>query len=1138
MDILKTIENLLLEKKAEEAHDLIIEHEANLESNDVYWNLRGYLYLEIRELELSKSCFEKALTINTYNADVHYNLAYLYELLNDLTNATIHYSYAYKYTDNEDIKNMLKDAFIDIPELNDIFKAITISSKKTFILLSNVKWGIVYQRHHHLARSLSKLGFDVHYIEPVTTTDLQVSELNIELLNTVSRGYKTIDDVKIYTTFEATFNGSVIGNNYASMISEVIESIPDSDELVILNYNINIVEFLNSIKRDKKLIYECVDDNTDLDYAFWSNEASLYNEQETMSISDYIVTTSTALYVKHSLLENRDNVALIRNAVNETDFESSDCDEPDDIKNIPRPRIIYTGALYNRIDIELLHDTILDNPDKSFIIIGFGDESLLRNSPKNLYFLGPKKHSELKDYLKHSDVGIIPFKESMSGVVCCDSIKHYEYLSSNLPVVTTMIPESAILKPYTYLVSDKKEFSNALGEALSLNISTDVIKSFLVKNSWVNRAANIALLSEKEHEYLIEKDFINQSRVNITNALSTYNRPIFKCMQESLDNISSIANTCNLSNESNNGYIKNLAIRYMVNNNSLEELQTILSRTKFGATLSIIKSLEKDDYSKYILALSLLHIFDYYGASKHLRSLSEAGKSKIINYSSTPKLIKDLVLDIKFNNNDTLENSKKYIVLIDIDGSCTEEFLKTLCPKKNSLVILSDNNFPNNGCLYKDGYAYKNISGLKNYTNKKDIKFIIPFDDNFVKSVRLLSEFDVSECFVAAYINNVINTVHIDSKILKSVKNQEYLHTLSVYRHNAADGNIDAILRSIPTDLKDSLKIRIIPTNKIYSLEESIKTPLLSSVTLSGFAVFGNYPKHTYNIELWHGGMGLKTCGLMDKKDKNSGGSLKCFENIDLVCLASHMNCVQFTSCFAIPENKYRITGLPRTDLLLQPNSRDNLSALLGIDISDKIVIFNMPTFHVNSQSNRVEGSSAAIDYFKIPNFNYKEFDEFLKENNMICISKVHHNEESIVQKTKDNYKPSNLFYISNLTLDNLNMNLYDVLGCGDILITDYSSVYGDFLFMNKPTVFCIPDIDDYRKERGLALEPFDFWAIGPKVFNQKELQNSLDMNILNLYQKDREKIASVFFDKIDKDASKRVWDVLKDVFEGIVNKK
>jgi len=454
----------------------------------------------------------------------------------------------------------------------------------------------------------------------------------------------------------------------------------------------------------------------------------------------------------------------------------------------------------------------------------------------------------------------------------------------------------------------------------------------------------------------------------------------------------------------------------------------------------------------------------------------------------------------------------------------TNEFKEKLCSDKNNLIVVTENELQ----------AFLQSEIIKSFKNTENIKIIVPFDDYFVESIRLISNTNINYCYVASDVNNSIVLTEINEEVLYKVKHKEYLNTISVFKRNAADGNIEAILRNIPKHLQNTVNIRIISEDTIYSLKESILTPLLSSIAISGFAVFGNYPKHTYNIELWHGGLGLKTCGLMDKVNKNSGGTIECFNKIDKICLASYMNCVQFTSCFAIPEDKYEITGLPRTDLLLNPNSRRNLEQLLNIDISNKKVIINMPTFRLNANSDRVDGHLLLADYFKIPNFDYNNFNKYLEENNMICVSKTHHNEENLIKDNKSIYDLNNLYFISNTNLEEANLNLYDILGGADILISDYSSVYGDFLFLDKPTIFSIYDIDEYRESRGIALEPFDFWTAGPKVKSQKELTEALLTCNDDVYKNQRKNLQNVFFKYIDDKASDRVWNVIEKTLQDI----
>ena len=64
---------------------------------------------------------------------------------------------------------------------------------------------------------------------------------------------------------------------------------------------------------------------------------------------------------------------------------------------------------------------------------------------------------------------------------------------------------------------------------------------------------------------------------------------------------------------------------------------------------------------------------------------------------------------------------------------------------------------------------------------------------------------------------------------------------------------------------------------------------------------------------------------------------------------------------------------------------------------------------------------------------------------------------------------------------------IMDYLPAFDKLITDYSSIYLDFLCMDKPVAFLHYDFDQYKSKVGFSLE-YDEVTPGPKLHNQEEL--------------------------------------------------
>jgi CDP-glycerol glycerophosphotransferase (TagB/SpsB family) len=451
--------------------------------------------------------------------------------------------------------------------------------------------------------------------------------------------------------------------------------------------------------------------------------------------------------------------------------------------------------------------------------------------------------------------------------------------------------------------------------------------------------------------------------------------------------------------------------------------------------------------------------------------------------------------------------------------------------------LLSENKLEKKWAYIKEDYAYtsKEILSLDIFISSREylnFDIIIPYDINYIDLTRELAIKGIEKCFIMIPNDNKLGLIEIDYEIMKNLRNGDYQRTITLNKFNAADSNIHALIKYMPEKYKNKYKLNIIKGMDVFNIENLVKVPLVSSVTVSGFNTFIEYPKFTYNIDVGHGSVSFKAAGLMDKKNKNFAFTPEEYENIDKVCITSNMNMLTLSSMAAIPENKYEITGNPRTDTLLLEDGRKNLEKILRKNIGNKKVIFNMPTFHVHENSGLASGQEELNDSIKIKDFNYAEFDKFLDENNMICISKVHHAEERTVSAKNQRRELNNFIFISNKDLDENGLDLYEVLNCADILLTDYSSIYGDFLFMNKKTIFIPTDIKEYREKKGILLEPYDFWTAGPKVTTQESLQHELINSFEgeDIFKTKREELQNLFFKYKDNKSCERVWDLIDEV--------
>ncbi|WDC83274.1 hypothetical protein PL321_10840 [Caloramator sp. mosi_1] len=134
-----------------------------------------------------------------------------------------------------------------------------------------------YQRPHHIARSLAKFGNEVIYITPANRVEINQNDIDIEVLNKLTfENKKVIDDVKIFSTISAVFNGKEVKNNYFNVVQNFVTLHQGELEPIIITYLPSQVEVLKEIKGKYFHIYECVDEHSDIEYAFGETGLMLF----------------------------------------------------------------------------------------------------------------------------------------------------------------------------------------------------------------------------------------------------------------------------------------------------------------------------------------------------------------------------------------------------------------------------------------------------------------------------------------------------------------------------------------------------------------------------------------------------------------------------------------------------------------------------------------------------------------------------------------------------------------------------------------------------------------------------------------------------------------------------------------------
>ena len=202
----------------------------------------------------------------------------------------------------------------------------------------------------------------------------------------------------------------------------------------------------------------------------------------------------------------------------------------------------------------------------------------------------------------------------------------------------------------------------------------------------------------------------------------------------------------------------------------------------------------------------------------------------------------------------------------------------------------------------------------------------------------------------------------------------------------------------------------------------------------------------------------------------------------------------------------FALTGLPRNDVFFsQQFDRDAFKEKHGLSNFDKIVLY-APTW-------RPWGST---DFFPFEDFSMDMLKAYLAKQNMCLLLRPHH--------VDLNCKGNKSLWDSISDDENIRLVTHDIIPevneickIADGLITDYSSLYFDYLIINRPIIFLDYDYDRYNSDIGFY-EEYHNITFGERPKSQKAFMDSLQ-NIKDgkdLFYKERSELRNRFYDNLD----------------------
>ena len=224
-------------------------------------------------------------------------------------------------------------------------------------------------------------------------------------------------------------------------------------------------------------------------------------------------------------------------------------------------------------------------------------------------------------------------------------------------------------------------------------------------------------------------------------------------------------------------------------------------------------------------------------------------------------------------------------------------------------------------------------------------------------------------------------------------------------------------------------------------------------------------------VNLWHG-IPLKKIAFLE--EHASSFQKLYFRRIFskkysyVLTTSTHLVSVMAKS-LGVEEKIVKVWGQPRNDVIMKGRQKEELFDFLNIQGQDTKLVLYAPTY-------RDHGTTRL---FPFEDYQKQELEEFLQEKKIhICIRM--HLEETI---EKEKYLSKNLHFVNEDVID----DIAQWMGCFDLLITDYSSIYLDYLLLDKPMIFLPYDKEEYLKDRGMNYS-YDEVTPGAKPETQKQL--------------------------------------------------
>lgn len=252
--------------------------------------------------------------------------------------------------------------------------------------------------------------------------------------------------------------------------------------------------------------------------------------------------------------------------------------------------------------------------------------------------------------------------------------------------------------------------------------------------------------------------------------------------------------------------------------------------------------------------------------------------------------------------------------------------------------------------------------------------------------------------------------------------------------------------------------------------------------------------KDQIRVQLWHG------CGFKTRTTFS-----RCEHRYEYNIVISEIYKKIHQEIYGLRPDQVLITGYPKVDYLFHP--AEEWIEQFAIPKAKKY-IFWLPTFRAPlDQLNELtekeaEGETGLPIVGKVKELQC--LNQLFEEHDAVMVIKLHpfQNKEWIHM---GNDLKQNIVLLTNDDLVDAGLEINQILGHADALISDYSSAAVDYLVLDRPEAFTLDDVEVYEKSRGFVFDPIKKWLPGKELYNFDDFYQYVE-DVLNGFEECAEK--------------------------------